>query len=79
MLASLASLILGALGKIVSDLVAEWRRDQALREAGARSVENAQLKEATDAVKAKAQVADDVARLSPDERRRWLQRWAKKD
>jgi len=79
MLASLASLVLGALGKIVSDLVAEWRRDQALREAGARTVENAQLKEVTNAVKTKAAVADDIARLSPDERRRWLQRWAKED
>lgn len=77
MLASLASLVLGALGKIVSDLVAEWRRDQALREAGARTVENAQQQGVIDAVKTKAAVADDLARLTPDQRRERLQRWAK--
>ena len=77
MLASLASLVLGALGKIVSDLVAEWRRDQALREAGARTVENAQQQGVIDAVKTKAAVADDLASLTPDQRRERLQRWAK--
>jgi hypothetical protein len=76
-LSALASALLGAFAKLLVDLVESWRRDQALREAGARTVENAQQQGVIDAVKTKAAVADDLARLTPDQRRERLQRWAR--
>lgn len=57
----------------------DWLRDRdaarAHEEIGARRVEAAQQKDALDAVREKQQIEDDIARLSPDERRRRLQQW----